>query len=129
MLSGQWLIPKRAFRFDPSNPNAAPVTLTEEERREEYLQDIGEGHALMGLVRRCLSNNPAARPGAEEILRTLDERAPQHPPLFTDRVEALQRVGSIIGRAAESQQQVGRLQRDDQERQQLLNEKNQEIGT
>ena len=41
VFSGVWPIPAAAFRFDPSKPNVM-VPATEVERREEYLQDMGD---------------------------------------------------------------------------------------
>ena len=42
-------------------------TVSEVDRRQEYLDSIGHKYPLMGLIIRCLSNDPAGRPTAAEI--------------------------------------------------------------
>ncbi len=60
----------------------------------EYLQEIGLDHPLMGLIRRCLSNAPASRPEAAEILRQIEVVASHLPPSFENKVEMIQRAQS-----------------------------------
>jgi len=91
VFSGEWPIPTAAFCVDPSNPNVM-VPATEVERREEYLQDMGDTHPLIALTHQCLSNNPLTRPEAPEILTRINEMMPQFPPSFQNKVELLQRI-------------------------------------
>ena len=88
IFCGRWPIPGRANHVDPSNPHIL-IPLTEAERRDEYLQEVGEDHPLMALIQDCLSNYPPHRPDAEEILRRVKEVATQHPPSFKNKVELL----------------------------------------
>ena len=91
VLCGRWPLPDEANRVNPNNPHQL-IPLTEAERREEYLQEIGEDHPLMTLIRECLSNHPPLRPDAEEILRQVKEVSTQFPPAFENKVEMLQRM-------------------------------------
>ena len=91
VLCSRWPLPDEANRVNPNNPHQL-IPLTEAERREEYLQEIGEDHPLMALIRDCLSNHPPLRPDAEEILRRVREVAVQSTPSFENKVEMLRRL-------------------------------------
>jgi len=91
VFSGEWPIPTSVFRVDSSNPNVM-VPATEVERREEYLQDMGDTHPLIALTHQCLSNNPLTRPEAPEILAHINEVMPQFPPSFRNKMEMLQQI-------------------------------------
>jgi len=60
---------------DPENPDRL-LARSELERRRDYIQplhsQLGEHHPLVQLVHQCLSNNPARRPSAEELLQRLE---------------------------------------------------------
>ena len=99
VLCGRWPLPDEANCVNPNNPHQL-IPLTEAERREEYLQEVGEDHPLMALIRECLSNHPPLRPDAEEILRRVREVALQSPPSFQNKVEMLRRLKT----ASDSQQ-------------------------
>ena len=47
------------------------IPISEVERRAEYLQEIGNDHPLMGLIHQCLSNTPARRPEAHEVVSAI----------------------------------------------------------
>ena len=72
-LCGRWPFPEDVFHPDPRNPDAV-IPISEVERRTEYLQEIGNDHPLMGLIRQCLSNVPARRPEAHEVVSTIMSR-------------------------------------------------------
>ena len=72
-LCGRWPFPGEAFRPDPRNHDAI-IPVSEIERRTEYLEEIGNSHPLMGLIHRCLSNMPARRPEAHEVVSTIMSR-------------------------------------------------------
>ena len=59
----------------PENPDRL-LARSELERRRDYIQplhsQLGEQHPLVQLVHQCLSNNPARRPSAEELLQQLE---------------------------------------------------------
>ena len=100
VLSGQWPMPTEATQVDPHNP-ARVIGLSEVERRAEYLNVIGcpsndeEGHPLMPLIERCLSNSPNLRPNASELVDAMSDAATQQPLTFSNRVEMMQRINSI----------------------------------
>ena len=120
VFSGRWPIPAEIFRANPSNPHVM-TPLTEVQRREAYLNDIGDAHPLMGLMRECLSNNPTLRPDIPEALQRVKEVVPQFPPSFENKAEVLQRIqadataraslnAQISTLSAQVDQKEGRLQ-------------------
>ena len=92
VLCGKWPLPVcEAARPDPWNPDQL-IPVSEGDRREEYLRDIGNAHPLMDLILRCVSNNPVRRARAIEIIHRMADMVQQFPPSFADRVEMLQRM-------------------------------------
>ena len=91
VFCGRWPIPTEIFRTNPSNPHDM-TPLTEVQRREPFLNDIGDAHPLMGLMRECLSNNPSLRPDIPEALHRVKEVIPQFPPSFENKAEVIQRI-------------------------------------
>jgi len=87
-LCGRWPFPDDAFRPDPQNSDAI-IPVSEIERRTEYLQEIGNDHPLMGLIRQCLSNMPAWRPEAHEVISTIMSR---RLPVVPNMIELLRNV-------------------------------------
>ena len=97
VLCGRWPLPLcEPVRLDPRNPDQL-VPASEADRREEYLQGIGNTHPLMDLILRCISNNPARRASAEEIVPRMSDMTLQFPPSFANRVEMLQRIETEAG--------------------------------
>ena len=94
-LCGRWPFPEDAFRPDPQNPDAI-IPASEIERRAEYLQEIGNDHPLMAVIRQCLSNIPARRPEATALLDQVNTILSILPQQFTNRVEMLQQVEARI---------------------------------
>ena len=96
VLCGKWPLPVcEAARPDPRNPDQL-IPVSEADRREEYIQDIGNAHPLMDLILRCVSNNPAGRARAAESVQRLGDMIHQFPPSFADRVKMLQRIETEI---------------------------------
>ena len=92
VLCGKWPLPVcEAARPDPRNPDQL-IPVSEADRREEYLRDIGNAHPLMDLILRCVSNNPVRRARAAEIIQRMADILHQFPPSFADRVEMVQRM-------------------------------------
>ena len=97
VLSGQWPFPGEAVRVNPRNPNNPNdlVGVTEFDRREEYINLIGNEHPLMTLIRQCLSNSPSHRPTSSEVHQRVSAVAADHPPSFTNRVEMMERIKTL----------------------------------
>ena len=87
-LCGRWPFPNDAFCPDPRNPDAI-IPVSEVERRAEYLREIGFDHPLMGLIHQCLSNMPARRPEAHEVVTTIMSR---RLPAVPNMIELLRNV-------------------------------------
>ena len=90
-FSGRWPLPSEAVRVNPNNP-ADLTPVSEADRREEYLNDIGRDHPLMDLILHCLRNSPTHRPQASEVLQRVSEGAAQFPPSFNNKVDMLEQV-------------------------------------
>ena len=115
VLCGQWPMPVEATRVDPRNP-ARVIGLSEVERRAEYLDVIGrpseeeEGHPLMPLIERCLSNSPNLRPNASELVEAMRDAVRRQPLTFSNRVDMMQRIESIQREKETLQAQVSQLE-------------------
>ena len=97
VLSGQWPFPGEAVRVNPRNPNNPNdlVGVSEFDRREEYINLIGNEHPLMTLIQGCLSNSPSYRPTSLEVHQRVSAVAADHPPSFTNRVEMMDRIKTL----------------------------------
>ena len=93
-LCGRWPFPEDAFRPNPQNPDTV-IPVTEVERRAEYLQEIGNDHPLMAVIRQCLSNTPARRPETPALLDRINTILSALPQQFTNRVEMLQQLQTL----------------------------------
>ena len=102
VLSGQWPFPGEAVRVNPRNPNNPNdlVGVTEFDRREEYINLIGNEHPLMTLIQGCLINSPSHRPTSSEVHQIVSAVAADHPPSFTNRVEMMERI-KVLGEEKE----------------------------
>ena len=87
-LCGRWPFPEDVFRPDPQNPDTM-VPISEVERREEYLQEIGNDDPLMELIHQCLSNMPARRPETHEVVSIVMSR---RFPAVPNMIELLRQV-------------------------------------
>ena len=98
VLSGQWPYPSEATRIDPHDEI---IGVSEVERRAQYLDVIGrpsdeeEGHPLMSLIERCLSNSPNLRPNASVLVERMSDASAQRPLTFSKRVDMMQKIDSI----------------------------------
>ena len=94
VLSGQWPFPGEAVRVNPSNPNDV-VGVTEFDRREVYINLIGNEHPLMTLIQGCLSNSPSHRPTSTEVHQRVSAVAADHPPSYTNKVEMIDKIKAL----------------------------------
>lgn len=72
-FSGRWPLPTETAVVPSSGiwlgttEQAEVRALSEADRRQTYLGQIGHNHSSMSLIRECISNNPHCRPEAPEI--------------------------------------------------------------
>ena len=78
VLYGDWPLPSDLFQADPQKPSQM-VPVQEIDRRKQYLQEVGETHPLVRLIRRCLHNNPSMRPKTSEALDYVSSLVPIPP--------------------------------------------------
>ena len=83
MFSGRWPEPQ-VGQTRIENEQLVPVT--EAERREVFLQAIGNDHPLMDLILRCINNDPRRRAHASEIVERMTAIVLQFPASFANRL-------------------------------------------
>ena len=91
-LSGKWPLPLREPTYVNPENRAQLLAVSEADRRDEYLQDIGNTHPLMDLILRCVSNDPQQRATAAEMVQQLEQMTRDTPLTFQNRVEMLQQI-------------------------------------
>ena len=94
-LCGRWPFPEDAFHPDPQNPDAI-IPVPEVDRRAEYLQEIGNDHPLMAVIRQCLSNVPVQRPEASALLNRINSILSPLPQPVPNRFEMLQQLQMMV---------------------------------
>ena len=92
VLSGRWPLPLREPTYVNPENRAQLLGVSEAERRDEYLRDIGNAHPLMDLILRCVSNDPRQRATAAQMVQQMEYMTHHSPPAFPNRVEMLQRI-------------------------------------
>ena len=109
VLSGRWPFPGEAVRVNPQNPNDPNDVLgvSEFNRREDYINDIGKEHPLMTLIQHCLSNSPSHRSTSSEVHQQVSAVAADHPPSFSNRMEMLERIKALREEKENVRMQVG----------------------
>ena len=93
-LSGEWPEPQVGpNRIDQDSNRLIPVS--EAERRDKFLQRIGQDHPLMELILKCIDNNPRCRPQATEILATIAAQSTHNSP--ANRLDLLRQIDIAEG--------------------------------
>ena len=87
-------MPSEAFTEDLHDPNRV-VSVTEFERRREFINRISEGHPLLDLIVQCLSNVASHRPDAAEVVLQLEAERAQVHPRPVSQLELLQKNWSL----------------------------------
>ena len=99
------------------------VPVTEAERREVFLQAIGNDHPLMDLILRCINNDPRHRAHASEIVERMMAIVLKFPASFANRLEMLRHIEDLIEeKRALREEGEAENQRKDQEILKLRNE-------
>ena len=89
MFSGRWPEPQVGpIRTEPGRL----IPVSEAERREVFLQAIGNDHPLMDLILKCIDNHPQIRAHTSEIVERLAEMVLQFPASFANRLEMLRQI-------------------------------------
>ena len=89
MFSGRWPEPQ----VGPNRTEGDElIPVSEAERREVFLQAIGNDHPLMDLIKKCVNNNPHRRAHASEIVERLARMTSQHQASVTNRLELMRRA-------------------------------------
>ena len=106
VFTAEWPAPKVGQnRVNPSDPHQL-IPVSEAERREEFLQKIGQDHPLMDLIMSCLKNNPQLRVPAMEIAGRMNDLVLRFPPSFQNRIDMLQRISTDEAERGQLQQVI-----------------------
>ena len=90
MLSSRW--PEPQVGPNRTEPDGTMIPVSEAERREVFLQAIGNDHPLIDLILKCIHNHPKSRAHASEIVERLAEMVLQFPTSFANRLEMLRQI-------------------------------------
>ncbi len=96
-------IPSQVFPRDLLPPNypdpqdaSRLLGRSEVERRRDYIaqlhQQLGQDHPLVRLIKRCLGNDPAHRPSAEEVLQRLEQVEIEDPYQHLTKLEMIRLI-------------------------------------
>ena len=92
MFSGRWPEPQEGqTRFE----GGQLIPVTEAERREMFLQAIGNDHPLMDLILKCIDNHSQTRAHTSEIVERVAEMVLQFPASFANRLEMLRQIERV----------------------------------
>ena len=80
---------------EKQDPAGEVTVCSEFERREQSLKDLGENHALLGLVKQCLKDDPSNRPTTAELLREIEQHALSTPPPYASILQVMQEVEQV----------------------------------
>ena len=99
ILSGQWPEPL----VEPNRVEGNKlVPVSEADRRRRHIEMIGDSHPLMGLLLRCINNNPQLRPHSGEIVNTLSELVQQYPAQQTEKLSMAFTSGGTLTKTKSS---------------------------
>ena len=89
VLSGSWPEP----RCGPIRTESGKlIPVSEVERREIFLQAIGEGHPLINLIKKCLDNDSQGRAHVSELVEKLSAMVRKFPRTFANELDMLSRL-------------------------------------
>ena len=82
------LLLSKKQRPNPNCPDEV-VSLSEVQRREVFLREMGEGMWTYDLATECLNDEPASRPSMTDIVATLEKISQDNPPPYSSFTELL----------------------------------------
>lgn len=92
IFSGRWPEPQ----IGPTQIVAGKlIPVTEAERREVFLEAVGNNHPLVDLMLKCINNDPQLRADTSEITQRLAEMLLQSSARFSNRMEMLKFIGAV----------------------------------
>ena len=92
VFSGKWPVPQIG-QIRTEGSRLIPVS--EAERRQSFLQAIGNDHPLMHLIHKCINNNPKMRANTSEIVDQLADMIKQHPIPFTNQLDMIEYISRL----------------------------------
>ena len=99
VLCGKWPHPGVPKKYDK---DGKLVAHSEYERRSQYIEMIGDKPPMIGLIRKCLSDDPTKRPKADEIFHCVQDTASQFPRQFESILDARKHISSLTHEVQES---------------------------
>ena len=96
MFSGRW--PEPQVGQIRAEPGGRMIPVSEAERREVFLQAIGNDNPLMDLIRKCIDNYPQTRAHASEIVGRLADMVLQFPVPFANRLDEALRQNEALSK-------------------------------
>ena len=90
MFSGRW--PEPQVGPNHAEPDGRLIPVSEAERRQVFIQAIGNGHPLMDLILKCIHNHSESRAHSSEIVERLADMVIQFPFSFANRLEMLRQI-------------------------------------
>ena len=92
IFSGRWPEPQVG---QTRTEQGRLIPVSEAERREVFLQDIGNDHPLIDQILRCIDNDPERRPHATEVLEHTSALKREFPASVINYLEMLRRVEAV----------------------------------
>ena len=71
------------------------VTLSEFERREKFVNELGESHPLRELTSNCLQDEPSSRPNAASVAQEMEVVSSKHPPEHKNFLDMFAVLGQL----------------------------------
>ena len=113
MISGRW--PEPQIGPNRTEPDGRLIPVSEAERREEFLQAIGNDHPLMDLILKCINNHSQARCHASEIVGRLAQLVLDHPAFSANRLEMMKQIEAITCDNKDLREDIKRINSEMQE--------------
>ena len=117
-FSGRW--PEPQIGPNRTEPDGRLIPVTEAERREVFLQAIGNDHPLMDLILNCICNHPQARSRANEIVEQLAGMVLQFPASFANRLDMLRHIEAVDNEKQTLREEVERLNAEVEESKEVV---------
>ena len=92
------------------------IPVSEAERRSVFLDEIGRGHSLMGVILQCINNDPQLRPSTNDVVKQLAKMANKFGSDFSKQLDKLVRsrtdtVPGVLKRSVSDSGETGGIKR------------------